>query len=79
LLPQENNSAAAGNVDYNSWTFFVGFDSFFVGANPGRALKWKLQTLEAFLNLEYTTGFEFPAMQENSQQQKSDQIKILHL
>ena len=35
-------------------------------------LKWKLETLEAFLNLDYTTSLQ------NSQQQKSDQIKPLH-
>ena len=43
------------------WTILQGFIHFSIGQIKTDILKWKWQTLEAFLNLEYTTG------QENSQ------------
>jgi hypothetical protein len=52
-------------MDYNLY-----FCRDILGQIKSDILKCKLQTLEAFLNLEYTTSLHFL-------QQQADQIKIL--
>ena len=55
---------------------FVGIDTFVVRAN--KDCNWKLQTISLF-KTQIHYAFAFPAGQKNSYQQKTDQIKILHL
>jgi hypothetical protein len=63
-------------MDYYSWTFYVGVDTFFVRAT----LKWTWQTNFRILFKPWIHNmFTFPAVQGNSHQQKNYQIKIKQL
>ena len=57
---------------------FVGVDTFAIGANQVWHFKVEIANFRSLFKPWIHYKLEFPAM-ENSQQQNSDQIKILHL
>ena len=58
---------------------FVEVDIFFFGKNPVWNVKVEITNFRILLKTQIHYKLAFPALQENSQQQKSDKIKILHL
>ena len=80
LLQQENNHAATGNVnhyvDYNWWKKCRGW---YILANQVLHFQVEMTNFRSLFKPRVYYKYAFSAVQENSHQQKSDQIKILHL
>ena len=58
---------------------YVGDETFFFRANQVWVFKVEITNFRSFFKTQIYHKLAFPSMQDNSQQQKSDQIKILHL
>jgi hypothetical protein len=57
---------------------FVGLIHFYFGQIKSEISKWNLQTFRSLFKTKKQYRFAFPVVEDNAQQQKSDQIKILH-